>query len=65
VLSAPPAASGASGREAAREGVRAALELLEIARQLLEGREDVESRVARQLIARALELLPPADARRD
>lgn len=36
----------------------AAVELLDIARQLLEGREDVESRVVRVLVGRALELLP-------
>jgi hypothetical protein len=36
----------------------AVVELLGIARELLQGREDVESRVVRVLIGRALELLP-------
>jgi hypothetical protein len=39
----------------------AAIELLEIARELLQGRDDVESKVVRVLIGRALELLPKRD----
>lgn len=67
---APPAAAqqcvpaSADTQETDREGTRAALELLDVARQLLEGRDDVESRVARQLVARALELIPPVGAGR-
>ena len=54
----------ADDAEASREGTRAALELLDVARQLLEGRDDVESRVARQLVARAIELIPAPGERR-
>ena len=39
----------------------AAIELLDVARELLQGRDDVESRVVRVLIARALELLSERD----
>jgi len=54
----------ADDAEVSREGTRAALELLDVARQLLEGRDDVESRVARQLVARAIELIPAPGERR-
>jgi len=55
---------GADPHEAAQDGTQAALELLDVARQLLEGRDDVESRVARRLVARALELIPTPGGRR-
>lgn len=39
----------------------AAIELLDVARELLQGREDVESKVVRVLIGRAIDLLPKRD----
>jgi hypothetical protein len=57
---APPVAASApaASAPAAATAPPAAVELLDIARQLLEGRDDVESRVVRVLIGRALELMP-------
>jgi hypothetical protein len=59
---APPAPAPATAAEpvapAAVAAPPAAVELLDIARQLLDGRDDVESRVLRVLIGRALELMP-------
>jgi len=64
VPQAPGEAGETHAHDDAADGTRAALELLEVARQLLEGRDDVESRVARQLVARALELIPAPGGRR-